>query len=308
MKLFVAGGSGELGRATIPVRVAAGHQVRATARGTENSALVAGLGAEPVDVDLFDPAALAQAIRGTDAVLRLATKIPSMSQLRSVAAWEATNRLRTEGARAMVDAVLAERVGRYVSESVAFVYADGGEEWIDEEHPTDTTGLRILEAAVASEVEAARVTAEGGVGVALRFGSLYSPTSGQTRGAARLARDRLMPVIGRGENYASNVAVADAGAAVSASLGVPAGLYNVVDDEPLRYRDYVATYAVVGAPPPMRVPRAVGKAAMGPQVAPFLLRSLRVSNRRFRDASGWAPRYPGLREGLEAIASTLRDV
>jgi hypothetical protein len=33
-----------------------------------------------------------------------------------------------------------------------------------------------------------------------------------------------------------------------------------------------------------------------------LTRSMRVSNRRFRQASGWQPRYPSAREGWLATA------
>jgi nucleoside-diphosphate-sugar epimerase len=36
-----------------------------------------------------------------------------------------------------------------------------------------------------------------------------------------------------------------------------------------------------------------------------LTRSLRVSNARFKTATGWAPRYPSAREGWAATAATL---
>lgn len=56
MNAFVAGGTGVLGRAALAPLVAAGHRVRATARGQEKAGLVRSMGAEPVAVDLYDPA------------------------------------------------------------------------------------------------------------------------------------------------------------------------------------------------------------------------------------------------------------
>jgi nucleoside-diphosphate-sugar epimerase len=306
MKVFVAGGTGQLGQAAIPALVAAGHLVRATARGEEKAAVVSGLGAEPVDVDLFDSGALRRAITRCDAVLRLTTKIPRMTQMRRPSSWEANNRLRTEGAHALVDAVLAEGIGRYVSESVTFVYADAGDDWIDETRPVDLAGLRILETMLASETEAERVTAAGGAGVVLRFGSFYSPTSEQTRQIWRMTGRKMFPVIGAGDSYYSSVAVSDAGRAVAASLAVPAGVYNVVDDEPLRYRDYVQAYVdAMDGPSPMRVPSIIGRTMLGKHLASYLLRSQRVTNRRLRAASDWSPVYPTLPVGLAAFREQL---
>ncbi len=306
VKVFVAGGTGELGRAAILALVAAGHQVVATARGADRAALVRSLGGDPLEVDLFNPTDLRRAIAGSDVVLRLTTKIPPMTQMRRPKSWEPNNRLRTEGARLLVDAVLAEGVGRYVSESVAFVYADGGQGWIDETRPVDVAGLRILETAQQSEVEAERVTAAGGVGVVLRFGSFYSATSEQTRQIASLAKRKMFPIIGDGDHYYSSVAVSDAGRAVAAALALPAGLYNAVDDEPLRYRDYVQAFAdAVGGPRPVSVPGAVGRTMLGKHIATYLLRSLRVSNRRLRDASDWAPEFANARDGLAAFGEQL---
>jgi len=99
MRVFVAGGTGVLGRASIRALVEAGHRVRSSARGKEKTALVRTLGAEPADVDLFDPAALRRAIA---AVLRLTTKFGPMLKLRDPRTWTETMRLRTAGARVLV--------------------------------------------------------------------------------------------------------------------------------------------------------------------------------------------------------------
>lgn len=89
-----------------------------------------------------------------------------------------------------------------------------------------------------------------------------------------------------------------------AALAVPTGTYNVVDNEPLTKRHYVdALAAAAGKAAWLRVP---GRAALllGNR-STSLTRSLRVSNARFRAASGWTPMYPSAREGWSATAHTL---
>ena len=104
MKIFVAGGTGVLGRASLRALVGAGHVVRSSARGKEKAELVRSLGAEPVDVDLFEMKSVQQAVKGMDAVLRLTTKIGPMSKLRDPRTWAETIRLRTEGAQVLANA------------------------------------------------------------------------------------------------------------------------------------------------------------------------------------------------------------
>jgi uncharacterized protein YbjT (DUF2867 family) len=110
MKIFVAGGTGVLGRASVRALVEAGHHVRSTARSKEKSGLVRRLGAEPVELDLYDSKAVCRAIAGSDAVLRLTTKFGPMAKLRDPRTWTETMRLRTKGARTLVDAAIVAGV------------------------------------------------------------------------------------------------------------------------------------------------------------------------------------------------------
>src|SRR5215467_4120421 len=70
LKIFVAGGTGVLGRATLPALLAAGHTVRSTARGEAKAEFVRSLGAEPIDCDLYDRSSIRKAIAGCDAAIR----------------------------------------------------------------------------------------------------------------------------------------------------------------------------------------------------------------------------------------------
>src|SRR5580704_9646003 len=156
LKVFVAGGTGVLGRASLPALVAAGHRVRSTARGNDKAEFVRSLGAEAVDCDLYDLNSIRKAIAGSDVVVRLTTKIGSMMSLRDSKSWAETNRLRTEGAHLLVDAAIAEGVPAYIHESITFVYADGGTRWLNEDSRIDDGGSEVLRAALTGEREEAR--------------------------------------------------------------------------------------------------------------------------------------------------------
>lgn len=299
MEVFVAGATGVVGVAAVRALVHGGHGVRGSARSDEGAALLRSLGATPVTLDLFDPRAVRRAVDGLDAVIRLTTRIPPLWRMRHAGAWDETDRLRTEGARILVDAALDAGCATYLHESVSFLYAGGGERWLDEEAPVDTGGWAPMEASLGGEAEAARFTAAGGHGIVLRFGAFYSRRNRTFREIERLARLRLFPVFGAGDNFISPLWVPDAGAAVAAALGAPSGVYNVCDDEPLPMREYGRVLSVTfGTPRPPHLPRALGPVFLGRGPAGYLLRSQRVSNSRLREATGWAPEARSLAEGL----------
>jgi nucleoside-diphosphate-sugar epimerase len=306
MKILVAGGTGVLGRSSLKSLVEAGHQVRATARTQEKADRVRNLGAVPIQVDLYDPKEVRQAVAGSEAILRLTTKIPPIAKMRSRAAWQETNLLRTEGARILVDAGIAEGVQVYVHESITFVYADAGTQWITEDAPTDDGESEILRSALDGEKEAARFSESGRRGIVLRFGGFYGPESNQTADMVSMMRRRLLVQPGSGAHYISSIYIPDAGAAILASLNVPSGIYNVADENPLTFNEYLLTLAdAVHAPRPFRFPGVLGKATFG-GVWSYLSRSLRVSNARFKKSSGWNPSVPSVTEGWPLVAAALK--
>ena len=305
MKVFVAGGTGVLGRASLKSLVEAGHQVWSTARTKEKAELVRGLGAEPVDVDLYDPPAVREAISGSEALLRLTTRIPPLARMWDRPAWQETNRLRTEGARILVDAALAQGVKVYVHESIVFVYADGGTQWITEDAATDDGSSEILRSALDGEKEAARFSESGGRGIVLRLGGFYGADAPSTLEMVNGMRRRLIVQPGPGENFISSIYVPDAGRAVLAALNVPSGIYNVVDENPLRFKDYLHTLAdAMHVPKPFRFPHALGRLTLG-AAWNYFSRSLRVSNVRFKNAASWKPGVPSVAEGWPLVAAEI---
>src|SRR5215213_10296471 len=168
MRIFVTGATGVIGRRVVPLLIHHGHRVTAAARSADKRAGLERLGATAVAADLFDVAALRRILQGHDTVINLATHMPSSSiGMLLPWSWRENDRVRREGSAALVDASLAAGVGRFVQESFAPIYEDGGDRWIGEEWPLRPAPYNrtVLDA----EGSTARFGAAGGAGVVLRF-------------------------------------------------------------------------------------------------------------------------------------------
>jgi nucleoside-diphosphate-sugar epimerase len=197
VRLLVTGGSGVLGRATIPLLRAQGHEIDAPA---------------PTELDLFDPVAVAGAVDGAAAILHLATRIPPRERAGEKEAWREDDRLRAEASRLLVDAALAAETEAYLQPSITFLYPAEGV--VDEETPLGEVPEH-LRSALAAEEETARFAAAGRRGVVLRLGLLDGPGTGNELPDLR---------------YGSTLHVADAGRALVATLALPSGMFNVCRD------------------------------------------------------------------------------
>jgi nucleoside-diphosphate-sugar epimerase len=288
MKLFVAGGTGVLGSRAVPRLIEAGHDVTALSRSPAKSAALESVGAHPLTVDLFDQAAVAAAVVGHDVVINLATHIPDISKAARSSAWEENDRIRTEGSRILVDAAIAANARRYIQESISFFYVDGGADWVDEDAPMQVPGFAA--AFHAAEAQAERFTKQGGVGVALRFAMFYGDGASHTTFQLKAARRGLSPFPGPPDGYQTFLHLDDAASAVVAALDAPAGIYNIAEDEPGTRQELAAALgAALGRRPGWAVP---GLVKLGGKKMEYMARSMRVSNRRFRTVTGWAPSYP----------------
>lgn len=299
MKVFVTGATGVIGRRLVPLLHAAGHDVTALARRPSARAQLAESGVVAADVDLFDRASVHAAVAGQDAVINLATHIPRSSARALLPwSWRENDRLRREASALVADACLAHGVSRFVQESFAPVYPDCGDRWIDESVPLRP--VRYNRTVTDAEAAAERFAALGGVGVILRFGAFYGRDAFQTMDLARWIERGWAPVPGPASAYVSSISHADAAAAVAAALELPAGVYNVVDDEPLTHREYVDSLAAALHVPDPRLPPRWLTPLFGP-IGRLFARSLRVSNRKLRALSAWVPEHRSVREGWAQV-------
>jgi 2-alkyl-3-oxoalkanoate reductase len=306
MRVFVAGASGAIGRPLISQLVAAGHEVTGTTRSDSKAESIRAAGARPAVCDALDAASLRAAVTeaAPEVVVHQMTALPQRFNPRDKAVYEATNRVRGEGTRNLLDAARAAGARRVVSQSIAFGYAPGPRPDVKDEDaplaldapPPFGDGLRVLE-----EMERSVVGADDLEGVVLRYGWFYGPGTyyADDGSTASDVRRRRFPVIGRGTGLFSFIHVDDAASATVAAVerGAP-GVYNVVDDEPAPMRDWLPAYAeAIGARKPLRVPAWVARLAAGPMATQMGVLP-GASNAKAKRELGWEPRWRSWREGF----------
>lgn len=301
-RVLVTGATGVVGRLAIPQLVAGGYRVTAVGRTPERRAELTALGAEAIALDILDPAEVRRALAGHDVVVNLATHMPaSLLQVFWRRSWRENDRVRRDGSANLVDAAIAAGVSRFVQESFAPVYEDGGSRWIDEGWPQRPVPYNRT--VIDAERSAARFTANGGIGVVLRFAAFYGPDP-FLRDMVRTVRRGFSPLPGRPDAYLSSVSHEDAAAAVVAALEAPAGAYNVTDDEPLERREWADALAdAAGVRHPRLLPAWL--TGLGGSLVELLSRSQRITNRKLKSIGGWRPRFSSAREGLRAAVARL---
>jgi 2-alkyl-3-oxoalkanoate reductase len=303
VKVFVAGATGAIGRRLVPRLVAAGHDVTGLTRSEERAAGLREAGADAVVGDALDEAAVGEAMAeaSPEVVVHKLTALPEQPDFRDQKQLEATNRLRSEGTRILIEGAVAAGARRVVAQSIAFMYEPSGnrvkreEDRLAERAPGNVSEhVRALERAVTQT--------DGVEGLVLRHGAFYGPgTWYAPDGAiAEMVRKRRFPVVGSGDGLTSFIYVDDAAAAtlVAVERGAP-GIYNVTDDEPARMGDWVPAYAeAIGAPKPRRVPKWVVRLAAGKGAAEFAVASRGASNEKAKRELGWQLDHPSWRQGF----------
>lgn len=310
MKVFLAGAGGAMGRQLIPRLVADGHEVVGMTRSEAKQDLVRGLGARPVVADALDADAVTRVVGAAEpeVVLHQLTSLPGNLEPRHFDRdFAMTNRLRTEGIDNLLAAARAADARRFIAQSyTGWPYARQGGPVKSEEDPLDPhppeqfrntlEAIRHLEAAVSG--------AEGLEGLVLRYGGFYGPhTSLGHPGGEQIEaiRKRRFPVVGSGAGIWSFVQIEDATAATAAAVktGAP-GVYNVVDDDPAPVSEWLpALAAAVGAKPPRKVPRWLGRLLAGEAAVVMLTETRGASNAKAKCELGWQLRYASWRTGFK---------
>jgi nucleoside-diphosphate-sugar epimerase len=301
MKVFVSGASGAIGKQLVPRLVAAGHEVTGSTTTASKADSLRALGAEPVVVDLLDQEAVGVAVGEAepDAIIHEATALAGGIDPRHFDRdFAMTNRLRTEGTDHLLAAGRAAGVERFLAQSFAgWTSARTGTEVTSETDPLDPdppAKMRSLLAAIR-HLEQAVTAADG---IVLRYGGFYGPgTSAQLDPPGEqveMVIQRKFPIIGDGGGVWSFIHVADAADATVKALQVGRpGIYNVVDDEPARIADWLPALARrLGAKPPRRVPRWIGRLAAGEAAVVMMTEVRGASNAKAKQELGWAPEHP----------------
>lgn len=311
MRVLVAGATGAIGRHLVPKLVANGHEVVGITRSEAKADEVRALGARPAVADALDPEQVAAAVAASEpeAIVHQLTALSGDLDLRNLdRTFTATNRLRTEGTDHLLSAARAAGVRRFLAQSFAgWPYARSGGPVKDEEAPLDDEPPASARETIAAIRHLERAVTEAGwtEGVVLRYGGFYGPDTSFAPGGVQFEaiRKRRFPVVGGGAAVTSFIHIEDAADATVAALerGRP-GIYNIADDEPAPVHVWLPEVARrIGAKPPRRVPRWVGRLLAG-EAAVVMMTELRgASNEKAKRELGWVPKYPSWRQGIAEV-------
>jgi nucleoside-diphosphate-sugar epimerase len=310
MRVLLAGASGAVGTPLVQQLITAGHQVVGITRTPANGDRLWDAGVEPVVADVMDRDDLLAALRDTraDAVMHQLTALKK-APMRN-ADMRATNALRITGTAHLLAAARQVGAHRFITQSIVLGYGfrDHGPRLVTEDDPfgEPVPGPLGEHLAALRATEEQVFTADEIEGISLRYGMFYGPDAGTAALLDRL-RKRQFPVPTGGGGLANFIHLEDAAAATVAALekGRAGQAYNIVDDEPVRWGDFLDTAAAqFGAPRPWRVPGWLLLAL--PYVRAFMGTSMRVSNAKARRELGWAPGIPTYHEGIARIAAARR--
>jgi nucleoside-diphosphate-sugar epimerase len=300
MRVFVAGGTGVIGRRLVPQLVARGHRVTATTTSPGKLGLLERMGAEGVVMDGLDAASVGEAVAAArpDAIVNEMTALSvahagKPNPRKPDRFFAITNRLRSEGIDHLLAAAEATGVSHLVAQGHASMNGIRNGGWVK----TEEDPLEVVEGTKAiNHLEEAVVNAGGAV---LRYGGFYGP--GAHDDQIRLVRKRLLPLIGGGTGHVSWVHVDDAANATVLAMEQKAhGVFNIVDDEPAPVSEWLPYLAeCVGAKPPRRVPAWLARLLAGEMAVGVMTQGRGFSNAKAKRELGWELRYPSWRQGFK---------
>ncbi len=310
MRILVAGATGALGRVLVPRLVAGGHEVAGMTRSESKRELVTGLGATSVVADALDPDAVARVVAETkpEVIVHQLTALAGRLDIRKIEqSFELTNRLRTEGTDNLLAAGRAVGMRRFVAQSYAgWPFARVGGPVKSETDPLDPDPPRQMRTTLAAirYLEETVTGADDFEGIVLRYGGFYGPGTSLSVNPdgeqVTHLRARKVPIVGNGGGVWSFVHVDDAAEAtvLAVERGTP-GIYNVVDDSPAPVNEWVPAAAqALGAKPPRRLPKWVGRLAAGEAAVAMMTESRGASNAKAKRELGWQPSHKSLWESL----------
>ncbi len=315
MRVFVAGGTGAIGKRLVPMLVAQGHDVVVTTRSPDKAAHLRSVGAVPVVADALDRRAVMEAVARAEPDV-IVHQLTALSETGSVRRFDnqfaATNALRVQGTDHLLEAAAASGATRFVAQSYAgWPYGFEGPALKTEDDPLmpDPPGRMRQSLDAIRHLEEAVLEADRLDPVVLRYGAFYGPgTSIADDGSlVELVRRRRFPIVGSGSGVWSFVHIDDAAAATVLAVERGRGIYNIVDDDPAPVTEWLPELAAAaGARPPWRVPRVVGRLAAGEVGVTLMTRVCGASNAKAKTELGWRPRHASWRSGFRTALSDRR--
>ena len=294
MNIFIAGGSGTIGIPLVRALTGAGHAVTAMTRSTARHSDLKRMGAAAVVADALNREAVFAAVHAAKPthVIHQLTALPK-SGPRRPADVEATNRLRIDGTRNLLEAAIQAGTRRFIVGSFALLAPREG--------LTAQSGNAAAFAVESMEKQVLDATAKRFIeGVILRYGMFYSLETPSTISMIDMIRKRRLPVVRNDISQLPIIHVEDAVSATLRALDIaPAGsIYDIVDDQSVHLSEIVEAIAeYTNSPKPFKVPAWLPR-LVSPYLARMTAMRLPLSNVRAKTELGWQPKYRTMREGL----------
>jgi nucleoside-diphosphate-sugar epimerase len=303
---MVAGATGAVGLRLVRQLLARGHQVIGTSHKPERLPAVKELGAEALMIDGLERRTVGNAVVSArpDAIVNEMTALATTPDLRKFdQSFAVTNRLRTLGTRYLLDAAVANGVGRFVVQSyTGWNNEASGGSIKTEEHPLEQNPPASQRQTLAAILDQERMVLAAALdGIVLRYGNLYGP--GASDDVLDLVQRRRLPIVGRGRGVWSWLHLEDAAAATIAALeNGQRGVYNIVDDHPAPTAEWIEFLAsITDSPPPRHVPAWLAKFFIGEAGVRWMTQGRGSSNEKAKRELDWAPRYPSWRDGFREM-------
>ena len=299
MKIFVAGGTGAVGRPLLAKLLANGHEIVALTRSPDGTEALVKQGVELAIADVFDSDAVKAAVSRArpEVVIEQLTALPKTYTRESMTAAAPRNtRIRLEGGANVLAAAKAAGVRRYLRQSIAF-WAVPGPGLADEETPlaVDASPAVAADARLVTELEHRLLSNSDLEGIACRYGFFYGPGTwfNPDGDVARQVRQQQFPIVGNGEGVWSWLHIEDAAMATvaAAEQGNP-GIYLIAGDRPLAVREWLPAFARwLNAPPPPHLSiEDVLKADGGADAIYYGTKLRGASNAKAKRELGFQPR------------------
>jgi nucleoside-diphosphate-sugar epimerase len=260
MRIFLAGATGAIGKRLVSLLVSGGHHVIAATRSQDKIDGLRTTGAEPVVVDALDRDAMMKAVTSgrPEVVVHQVTALANMGNLKKFdEEFALTSRLRTEGTEYLLAAARNVGARKFVAQSyTGWPNIREGGRVKTEDDPFDPNPPQAMRRSLDAlrQLEAMVSHASDMAGIVLRYGSFYGPGTSIALdgGIVQMVRQRKFPIVGDGKGVWSFIHIDDAATATYLAIERgPAGIFNIVDDEPAEVAVWLPELArAVGAQPP----------------------------------------------------------
>ncbi len=320
MKLFIAGATSVLGKKTIELLLKDGHEIHALTRSKGKAKELKKLGITPVVGNIYDKDFLLEQTKGFKGFINLATAVPKKFNTKAKD-WKDNNKLRIEAVKIIVNVVKTNKIHFYIQNTSLLAYGHRGGKWVDERvkwtHPPqlyyelDQEYIDILESSLRCEYILNHVYEGHLPFIILRFGMIYGPKTFHTQELLEQVNKNVYPIVLEGASYMNMIHIDDAASAVVQAIKnykkIRRETFNILDDEPVTNEDFVKYLSKkLNDKEPKKADLKISDMLLSRFSVNIILSSFRSKNDKFKEMTGWKPKFKTYKEGYSSVINELK--